>query len=513
MNGKFRISLIHYNSELTKGELPPLGILYLSSYLKKNGFDHIHPLDLMLEKNQEKALIKYLKNLNSCDNHLIGFYMNTHTRFEVQKAIALAREILPNSIICCGVPHPTLDRESTMRNCQDLDFLVSGEGEETLLEIAKALSRNFNIASIVDIIGTSVRFNDEIIHNLPRPRIRAFDKIPPPDRDSVDIKSYKFNFPVLDKSLQNSLVTTSIISSRGCPFECIFCSVADQWGRLNTYNSPSRVIEEIKNLKEKHGINCFYFFDDTFTLNRKRVIEICNRLIAEKVNVCWFCEIHANTVDEELLSLMYDAGLRSVAMGVESASPKIMKYIVKKGITLEQATKTIETCKKLGIYIKVFYSYSYPEETLDDVKLTLDYMEKIQADRSIIGRLRLYPGTPLFKFAKENKMLHEDFDWFNYYPFYNSVSNDLTCTPLFKDKLSFSDFLFIDRQIAKIKSYPARYVNTINLKNIKNYITTSIKILITDLKKVKTKKDIVIVFNRYINDLRVNFLKLFGGRQ
>jgi len=495
--------------ELTKGELPPLGLLYLSSYLNKNGFHNIYVLDLMLEENQEKALIDYLKRLNRCDNHLIGYYMNTHTRFEVQKAIKLTREIIPEAIICCGGPHPTLDRESTMLNCCELDFLVAGEGEETFLEVVEALSDDFDVISIANILGLSIRLGNEITHNGLRPRISNLDDIPPPERDLIDINDYKFSFPVLDSDLQKNLVTTSIITSRGCPYACIFCSVADQWGRYNTYNSPSKVVEEMELLKEKYGINGLYFFDDTFTLNKKRVVDICNRIIAGKLDICWFCEVRANTVDEELLSLMYNAGLRSVAMAVESASPKILKDVVKKGITLDQATNAVEICKKLGIYIKVFFTYSYPEETLYDVMLTLNYVKNLAPDRAIIGRIRVYPGTPIFRYALENKMLSDDFDWFNQESIYNSVSND-SCIPLFVDQLTFRDFLFIDREIGKTKRAIAKDPGkrNIDFKKVKKFILSAKKELFGDLKRVNGFKDLVIVVNKHLISFKLAFSRL-----
>jgi len=516
MKNELTISLIHYNTELSKGELPPLGLLYLASYLKKNGFFNIYVVDLMLEENQEKALINYLKQLNRNDNNLVGYYMNTHTRFEVQKSIKLTRKILPDSIICSGGPHPTLSRESTMINCSELNFVVAGEGEETFLDVVKALSVDFNVSSIKNILGLSLKLDKEIIHNDLRPRISNLDDIPFPDRDLININDYKFVFPIIDSNLQKKLVPTSIITSRGCPYSCIFCSVADQWGRLNTCNTPEKVVEEIKFLHIKYGINAFYFFDDTFTLNKSRVKEICNRIIDEKLNIYWFCEIRANTIDEQLLTLMYNAGLRSVAMAVESGSPRILKEVVKKGITLDQATKVVEICKKLKIYIKVFFTYSYPEETLNDVLLTLNFIKNLNPDRVIIGQIRIYPGTPVFRYALEKKLIPENFDWFNKDANYNSVSNN-SCIPLFIDKLSFRDFLFINREIDRIKRELAKEKDknniALDLNRVKKIIIREKRNLVNDIKRVHNIKDIMIVLNNYSFKLKQNIYKIFNNKK
>ena len=510
MRKELKISLIHYNTELSKGELPPLGLLYLASYLKKNGFSNVYVVDLMLEENQEKALTNYLKQLDRNDNNLIGYYMNTHTRFEVQKSIKLTRKILPDSIICSGGPHPTLSRESTLLNCYELDFVVVGEGEETLLYVVQTLSVDFNLSSIKNILGVSLKLEEEIIHNDLRPRIKNLDDIPFPDRDLININDYKFSFPIVNRNLQKSIVTTSIITSRGCPYSCIFCSVADQWGRLNTCNTPEKVVEEIKLLNIKYGINGFYFFDDTFTLNKKRVKEICDRIIDEKLNIYWFCEIRANTVDEQILTLMYKAGLRSVAMAVESGSPRILKEVVKKGITLDQAKRVVEICKKLEIYIKVFFTYSYPEETLNDVMLTLNYLKNLNPDRVIIGQIRVYPGTPVFRYALEKKILPDDFDWFNRDASYNSVSNE-SCIPLFIDKLTFRDFLFINREIDRIKRELANDLNNkaLDLNRVKNFIIREKGNLVNDLKRIHDIKDIRVVINKYSFKFKQIFYKLF----
>ena len=496
MKKKIRISLIQNNAFLSKENMPPLGLIYLSAYLKKKGITDVHILDLMLSKTPKKVLADYLKKLDHSSHNLIGFYMNTPTRFVVKDAIKMTREIVPNAVICAGGPHPTLDRESTLSNCGGLDFLVAGEGEETFYECVKTLSDDFNLRSLEKISGVSLKRGSAIVHNPLRPRIKDLDIIPFPDRDAVDIKSYRFSFPVLDEGLQKKLIPTSFISSRGCPYDCIFCSVADQWGRMATYHSTERVYDEIKYLIEKYKFNAIYFFDDTFTLNRNRVLEICEKILERNLNFHWFCEIRANTVDRELLSFMYKAGLRSVAMGVESASPRILKDIIKKGISIEEATEAIEVCKELGIFIKTFLSFSYPEETLDDVKMSLDYAKEIKPDAMSMTKLILYPGTPLFKHARSVDQLPKDFSWFKYYPFYGSARNEMVM-PNYVDRLSLSDLLTIEKEILEISKLSRKK---------KRKLSYMLRVLLKNIKQVKSTKDLIIVSKRIINYV-MNLLK------
>lgn len=495
-------SVLSYLKKRGFGSMPPLGLLYLSSYLKKHGFRNIYVLDLILETDRKKALINHLKRLDRNDRNLIGFYMNTRTRFAVQEAIRIARKILPEAIICCGGPHPTLDRVGTLQNCEGLDFIVIGEGEETFLEVVRTLSDDFNAASLKNIPGISIKIGNEIVHNILRPRIRDLDSIPIPDRDMVPIRNYQPSFPVKDKELQSTLFPTTLITSRGCPYQCIFCSAANQWQRLNTYVSPERVVEEMRLVKEAYGFNSLYFCDDTFTLNKKRVEEICNRIIDEKLDMFWFCETRANTVDEELLTLMYEAGLRSVAMAVESASPRILKDVVKKDITLEQATDAIEMCRKIGIFAKIFFSYSYPNETLDDVKMTLDYAKKVQPDQSVFTRLLVYPGTPLFKYAIDNNLLPEKFDWFKYYPSYDSLSNQ-TLAPVFIDKLSTDDFVWIRMEVDKMAGASTSQ---------KRSIFALTKRFVKACTKVKSREDFELLKSKIAGRLKQLFFR-GGGRE
>ena len=490
MKKDIRISLVHDYAFSSKGRMPPLGLMYLSASLKKNGFRNIRILDLQLYRKPRKSLIEYLNSLDHQAPQLIGFYMNTPTRFVVQQAIQITKKLHPHALVCAGGPHPTLDREATLSSCEGLDFIVAGEGERTFLESVQRLSENFQVESLRGVAGTSLKIEDQIIHQDLRPRIGDLDDIPFPDRDAVDIHGYRFEFPVVDQDLQKTLKPTTLISSRGCPYSCVFCSVADQWGRMTTYHSPPRVIEEIKILKEQYGFNAFYFFDDTFTLDRNRVLDICDRMLKAHLEIHWFCEIRANTVDQELLSIMYRAGLRSVAIGVESGNPRILNQVIKKGITLDEATRAIKICKKIGIYVKAFFSFSYPGETLDDVRMTLHYIDTVRPDTFTMTKLVIYPGTPLYRHAVDDNILAKEFDWFRYYSSYNSASNELVM-PIFIDRLSFKDFLAIEKEVSRLSIGMRKRRTPFQLLNI----------LGRNIKNTKSGKDLIIVLKRIGNYL------------
>ncbi len=487
MKKDIRISLVHYDAFSSKGSMPPLGLMYLSASLKKEGFRNIVILDLQHARHPRKALSRHLRSLDPRVPQLIGFTMNTPTRFVVQEAIRLTKKLQPRALICAGGPHPTLDRESTLSSCEGLDFIVAGEGERTFVECARRLSEEFQVGSLEGVAGTSLNIGSRNVHQEIGPRIKDLDDIPLPDRDAVDIHSYRFEIPVLDPELQATLKPTTLISSRGCPYQCVFCSVADQWGHTTTYHSPQRVIEEVRILKERYGFNAVYFFDDTFTLDRNRVLEICERLLEARLGIHWFCEIRANTVDAELLGAMHRAGLRSAAVGVECGNPEILDRVVKKGITLEEATRAIDECRKLGIFVKAFFTYPYPGETLDDVRMTLRFIDTVKPDTFSMTKLIIYPGTPLYRYAVDHHILAADFDWFRYYPFYNTASNELVM-PAFVDRFSFRDFLAVEKEVSR-RARRTRKRKPFQL----------LRILAKNIRKTKSGKDLVIVLRRIAN--------------
>ena len=438
------ILLFQTNTELSKELMPPIGLISLATYLRSKGVSaQVH--DLSFFKDSKGRMEEILSGMPSSEETLLGFYMNTHTRFVVREHMQRARRLMPDAIISAGGPHPTLDAEDTLLKCPGLDFVVRGEGELSFAEAVERLSGSFSIASLDGVEGVSFQRDGQVTHNPLRSRISDLDELPFPDRDIVDLDKYAFSFPVKDPAVQKGLNPTSMLTSRGCPYGCIFCSVADQWGRKTTSRSVEKVMQELRYLKDK-GYNAIYFFDDTFTLNRKRVVELCHRMIEERLGLTWFCEVRANTIDEELVALMQEAGLRSVAMGLESASPRILGKVINKGITLDQAREAIGLFRKYDIYCKVFFSYSYPTETLEDVEKTLDFILETRPDKPAFGRLKLYPGTPLFALAEKQGKLPEDFSWFTEYPEYNDFMNTFN-VPMYKDMFTDEDLLFVDHRV------------------------------------------------------------------
>jgi len=458
-----RLLLLNINTDLNKKLVSPLGLGYIASMIKNGNLAEVEILDLSFYKNPFSILKKKLKNLQNNENLIFGLSMNSHNRFSIKKISEIIKGYYPNSLIICGGPHITLEPKDTLKHCKAIDIAVIGEAEETIKELLKKIkSKNghINCKQLNKIKGIAYRDKNTIIINLRRTRIKNLDKILFPDRDILKVKKYP-PIHILGTDFRK-VKGTNILGSRGCPYHCIFCSVANQWGKQTTFRSPEDIIKEINELYIKYGYNGIHFHDDTFTLWKERTIKFCKLMIAKKLNkiISWSCKIRADTVDFELLKLMKEAGCVSVIIGVESANQWLLDNIIKKSIKINQVKKIVNYCNKLNIYLKCFFSMGYPEETYEMALQTLKFREKIKCEEKVNSLVRIYPRTQLFEIAKKNKLIPNNFSWFkNYdsleYSTYDKNTKKNTI-PLFKDKLS-------NRQYTKLLSYLYQNESFINL--------------------------------------------------
>lgn len=391
----------------TKQTMPPLGIAWLAAVLRQNGYNNVFLIDSVINKYTEVQVLDIIKKQ---DPDIIGFSFGTQNRFFAINLIRLTRLAFKDIPIVVGGPHPTLTADDLLRNIAEINIVVRGEGEYTFLELVKALD---NKDDLHNIKGISYRDkNNNIIHNLPRDPIKNLDELPFPARDLLPINEYQQTIPL------STEICTSMISARGCPYSCIYCSTAEQWGHQIRHRSPENIISEVEHLLNNYQLDGVGFFDDVFTMNKMRVIEICRRIIEKKMNLKWWCEARANTIDEELINYMKKAGCVHISMAIESGSDKILKNI-KKMITVDQAINATKIIKSAGIKLKLFFMHGLPGETFDDIKKTVflsRYLqEKYGVDEATQGYTMIYPGTYLEKYAKEIGTLPKNFSWSKYY--------------------------------------------------------------------------------------------------
>jgi len=390
--------------------MAPLGMLWIAAVLTKEGYK-VKFLDLqIIQESSEQLLSK-----EQAPIILIGGV--TFNRFESFELAALAKKLSPEAITVYGGVHATFTAQDTLQHIKDIDIVVRGEGEITSLELANCLLRGSRDYSPIN--GISFRDGDKIKHNKPRIRIRNLDELPFPLTSLPDWAAY---ISPLESSDTPSLHT---MTSRGCPFNCIFCSSASMWGRIYSTRSAKNVVDELELFTEKYGIKGMKFYDSTLTLRESHIVAICDELIERKLDILWECDVRADTVNREILSKMKDSGCRYIGVGVETVSPQVMSTLGKQ-ITLEQIENTIRWANDLGIGVKVFMIMGLPGEDTHTAQETVDFIKKHKSDTDTIhiGPAQLYPGTPLEHYAKENGTIPNDFSWCE--PFDSDEIGELT---------------------------------------------------------------------------------------
>lgn len=398
----------------------PLGLGYLASYLKKYGHKcRILSGEIGIGKSvrhQKVVLNEGEDSLNNLKKSKIwkvflgklAFLIKTFNpeiialgvpsvKFPISLEIVnFVKKNHHNVRVIFGGPHPTILPEETVKSV-GVDFVVRGEGEETIKELVEAIEKGRK--SFDDIKGVSFMKGGKVKHNKDRPGIANLDDLPFPDWDLL----YEH------EKLHRSYFGT-IIGSRGCPYQCIFCASKRIWGLNVRYRSPENIIQEIKDRTEKYGVNLFNFNDDSFTIRKDYVMRFCDMLIKEGIKIEWKCDTRVNLIDYELLKKMKEAGCIKISLGIECGNDKMLKY-VKKGITTGQVEKAFNIARKLGIETMAYFMMGFPDETRKDIKDSIELMKKINPSHSCWSIATPYPGTELYEICEKEGMIKKEIDW------------------------------------------------------------------------------------------------------
>jgi len=388
----------------TKQSMPPLGIAWLGAVLRENGFKDVSLIDSIANRYTNSEIITLLKERAP---DIIGISFNTLIRFSAFELARLIKKNFPKTPLAVGGPHPTLTSQDTLENILEIDMVVRGEGEYSFLNLVRAIDKKEDLANV-----KGISFRDEkgnVVHNQPELPIQDIDNLPLPARDLLPMEKYE------QKTTLSKKRCTNVMSSRGCPYHCVFCSVSEQWGHKIRHRSAKNVVDEIEHLLKNYPfLEGIRFFDDVFTVDRNRVIDICQEILRRKLNFVWECEARADTIDAELVQTMKKAGCEFIDLGVESGSDRILKNI-KKNITVKQVISAAKTIKEAGIGLKIFIMHSLPGETYEDIKKTVFLSRylyyEIGVDGATQGIAVIYPGTELEKIAKDLGTLPKDFSW------------------------------------------------------------------------------------------------------
>jgi len=377
----------HPPSDNSIFRFPPLGLGYVAAYLKHHGVS-VDLVDCTF-LNQQEAL----ERIRRSKPKIIGI----QSMFSMKnKSLELARILREHcQLLVAGGPMPTTRPEDFLR---DFDVVVVGEGEQTMLDLVRQVE-NGDEPDNVKGIACLDKSSGKIRCTPPRSFIADLDSVPFPSRELFDNDAYRSYY-----SRRFGYTTTSIITSRGCPFTCDFCSRPVFGNEIRT-RTETNIADEVETVRSL-GYDRVWFADDCFTLNRNRLLRVCNELIKRRLGIGWECLSRVDTVDREVAEKMKKAGCLRVFFGIESGNDSILA-IMKKQITVKQADEAVRVFKETGIQVGAFFILGYPGETDRTILDTIRFASSLSLDYLSFTLPYPIPGTPLFERLRNRIVVDE----------------------------------------------------------------------------------------------------------
>jgi radical SAM superfamily enzyme YgiQ (UPF0313 family) len=390
---KKKILLINPPYPMEESPAPPFGLMSLAAYIIENNFD-VRIEDYIVNPYNRERVRKVIREYAPDVIGATGVTMN------INKALSILREYheeSPESVIIMGGPHVSFDAHNILSQNDFVDFVVRGEGEQTSVELLNSLG---NAGAYRSIRGISYRDSGSIVHNDARDFIPDINILPYPARHLVQLSKYKaLGLPI------------NMITSRGCPYECIFCVGAKMVGRKVRYYDVKRVVDEFE-LLSRMGFRQINIVDDLFTSNKKRCAAICEGIMERGIKHDWTAFARVDTVSRELLEVMKSAGCTMLCFGIESGNQEILNTIKKK-ITLEKIKNAVALCNNAGVIPMASYIMGLPGETPETVRETLEFARKLCVSYGF-HILAPFPGTEVRELAEKYGLRIMNSDWDNY---------------------------------------------------------------------------------------------------
>ncbi len=405
MDKRTKILLVKYHdtnirpipdkAERTLQVLPSLGILYLASILRQEG----HEVEILDANAENLSLHDFEERVKASRAQIVGITTMTAGWPSTVEGAGIVRRALPEAVIMVGGPHLSVHPDLCM-TFPVFDIGVVGGGEETMLEIAAKVAGGEDWSNI---LGTVVRQDGQIKRNPDRTEFNSIDSYPFPAVDLLKRECYQAI------TVESPFFT--MITSRGCPYTCRFCSQVYGSGTTR-FRSPESVVEEIDIYVNKYGAKEIVFFDETFTLRKDRVLKICQLLKENHIKVSFDMRTRVNTIDEEMFAALREVGARRVHLGVESGTMEIIKRMGK-GITLEQAKTAVDLAKKYGYETRGYFMIGYLGETPQTYKETVRVAKSLDLDWASFSITTPLPATKLYEEARDLGLVSADY-WQKY---------------------------------------------------------------------------------------------------
>jgi len=376
---------------------PPISLASCVAVLRERGFG-VKITDCIAEGINFSILSEEIKKYNP---DLV--ILNTATPSIVSdiKVADSIKKIDP--IIKVGVIgiHPSSLPNETFGISKSLDYIIRGEPEFTIRDLALALDNNQPLSKVE---GISYRINGQIFHNSSRELIKDLDSLPFPAWDLIDINNYKIPFT-------NSPFLL-IVPSKGCPYKCIFCNAKTYYGDKIRLRSPRKVADEIEWAKTNFKVEDFHFWTESLTLQKNFALSVADEILKRNLKIRWTCSSRVDNIDLELLEKMKKAGCWMIGFGIESGDQIILDN-AKKGITLEQSKNAVKLAQKAGLEVSIQCIIGLPGETNKTALKTISFAKSLNADYAQFYCAVPFPGSDLYQIAKEKRWLSTN-EWFKF---------------------------------------------------------------------------------------------------
>lgn len=397
----------HFESNQSEYMPFPFFMAYASALLQREGFD-VRIVDGIADRMDEQT---FLSDIESHCPDILVFEVST---ISIKTDLALAKEArnrIPKEslIIFCGL-HTEMNRSDFLENQPQVDVVMIGEYEFTLLDVANAIKSKTDLAAVHGILFRSV--DGQIVQSPPRAIVSDLDTFPWPDRDNLPMTKY------CDTPGNIPRPSVQMWASRGCPFQCVFCAWPQimYGGHLYRVRDPIDVVDEMEYLVRKRNFASVYFDDDTFNIGKKRILTLCNEIKKRDLDVKWAIMARADTMDEEMLNALKDAGMSALKYGVESADQSLVDRCGK-GLDLEKLRIIVKLTKKLGIFIHLTFTFGLPGENWETIRKTINLATELDPDSLQFSIITPFPGSRLYKELDQRGHLishnWEEYDGYN----------------------------------------------------------------------------------------------------
>ncbi len=478
-----KITLVNPPSLMQKYE-PPLGLASLGAYLLANGIE-TKILDAEALGFPHDKIYEVLKQQAP---DFVGVSMFTYNRFSAFKIAEAAKKIGARVVV--GGPHASFTPTEILTDIANIDYVVMGEGEVSLLHLLRAVADNTPLA---EVAGVAFRDGNKVVVNKSRSLVPTLDDLPDPAWQLLPMDEYPFH---------------AVMGSRGCPSCCIFCASPFLWHRRLRFLSADRFINQIKQLLKTYGKKPVHVKDDTFTCNINRATRICERIISEKFNIEWDCLARVHPIDEELLKLIKRSGCDKIRFGVEAGNEKILKTI-EKNITKDKIRQALDISKKVNFKsIGTLFMVGHPGETTRELEETLQLSLELRADHVGFAPTMIFPGTTLYEIAKKQHILPQDFSWNKqgYYKagFENITNDDI---PLFSTETLPARVLEKTAKQFYVQSFFTRVFDCSSVRDIRYLFETGLGVAFS---KEENKEIILAAFKSKLKQQPRLYKKLWG---